>query len=132
MKSRKKKGSPVATICNFDRDKDAVSSACQVCRVLDLEHAISSTCCDATRLPSDLTQFDAVYLAALVGEDSTTKLKILAELVQRMKPGAAVLIRSAHALRVLMYPVSIHGTSSGRSSQRTLTTESRRLRSPTN
>lgn len=50
--------------------------------------------------------FDAVFLAALVGMDTSSKLAILEELVRKLKPGALVVARSAKGLRGVLYPVS--------------------------
>ena len=53
----------------------------------------------------DLGCFDIVYLAALVGTCSGHKREIMADVVKRMKPGALIVMRSAHSLRRLLYPV---------------------------
>ena len=51
--------------------------------------------------------FDVVFLAALVGIDTCSKLAILKELAKRLKPGTLVVARSAHGLRSVLYPVSL-------------------------
>lgn len=53
----------------------------------------------------DLTGYDLVCLAALVGLDAGDKAAALAHVRSRMRPGATVLARSAHSLRALLYPV---------------------------
>lgn len=49
--------------------------------------------------------FDVVFLAALVGMDTSSKLAILEGLVRKLKPGALVVARSAKGLRGVLYPV---------------------------
>jgi nicotianamine synthase len=53
----------------------------------------------------DLSGFDVVYLAALVGLTQTEKESVLVKVVGGMSVGALVIIRSAHGLRSLLYPV---------------------------
>lgn len=53
----------------------------------------------------DLRQFDVIYLAALVGMNQEEKEDVLIDLVRRMSMGALVVIRTAHGLRNLLYPV---------------------------
>lgn len=48
---------------------------------------------------------DVVFLAALVGMDSTEKLGMLQGLVKRLKPGTLIVARSARGLRSVLYPV---------------------------
>lgn len=62
-------------------------------------------CADASSPEVDLSSFDVVYLAALVGGCSKDKHDIMAAVVKRMKPGGMVVLRSAHSLRRLLYPV---------------------------
>jgi len=49
--------------------------------------------------------FDVVFLAALVGMNTSSKLAILEGLVRKLKPGALVVARSAKGLRGVLYPV---------------------------
>ena len=62
---------------------------------------------DASSADVDLGTFDVVYLAALVGECNRHKQNILADVVRRMRPGALMVLRSAHSLRQLLYPVGL-------------------------
>ncbi len=62
-------------------------------------------CADASSPDVDLSSFDVVYLAALVGSCSKHKHNILADVAKRMKPRGLVVLRSAHSLRKLLYPV---------------------------
>lgn len=52
-----------------------------------------------------LGEYDVIVLAALVGLERTQKLKILDHLAINMRPGAALLLRSAHGARSFLYPV---------------------------
>lgn len=55
----------------------------------------------------DLKSFDVVYLAALVGSTKAQKGEIISDIAGRMRPGAFLVLRSAHSLRSLLYPVPI-------------------------
>ena len=93
---------------NVDQDALAISSSKKLCRALGLTGSkMSFQCADAGSTDVDLSTFDVVYLAALVGGSSKHKQKILADVVKRMRPGGLVVLRSAHSLRRLLYPVGI-------------------------
>lgn len=51
-----------------------------------------------------LSGYDAVVLAALVGETPSAKAAILERVSRSMRPGALLLARSARGLRTLLYP----------------------------
>ena len=51
-------------------------------------------------------EFDVVFLAALVGMNTKSKLAILKALAEKLKPGTLVVARSARGLRSVLYPVS--------------------------
>lgn len=62
--------------------------------------------------PGDLTAFDAVYVAILVGETEKQKKELLLGIVKRMKRGAVVITRGSRGLKGLIYPVSgVHKSS---------------------
>lgn len=63
-------------------------------------------CIDAKSKKLELVDFDVVYLAALVGMNTQAKNDVVMDVVSKMKPGALLMLRSAHSLRGLMYPVS--------------------------
>lgn len=101
-----------ASCCNIDSDLKAIQISKSLCDILDFgEDGMSFRC---TKVGSgdkenvDLYKFDVVCLAALVGETQCQKQQILARVVQSMRPGAMMLLRSAHGLRSLLYPVSCH------------------------
>lgn len=52
----------------------------------------------------DLKRFDAVILAALVGENSADKQAVIHHLHKQMRPKALLLARAAHHLKTLCYP----------------------------
>ena len=62
-------------------------------------------CQEAGRSDYDMREFDVVYLAALVGTTQKEKEGILISVVGRMREGALLVIRTAHSLRTLLYPV---------------------------
>lgn len=96
------------TCHNVDQDMQANISSSKLCRALGHDQGVM-TFQQATAGNSDVdySRFDVVYLAALVGECSRQKLRILVDIVKCMRPGAVVVMRSAHSLRCLLYPVSI-------------------------
>lgn len=53
------------------------------------------------------TQSQVVFLAALVGTDTHSKIAILASLAARLRPGCLVVARSAQGVRSVLYPVSM-------------------------
>ncbi len=93
---------------NVDLNPQAIEYSINVCRALG--HAADTMCfhcADASSDNVDLRTFDVVYLGALVGGCSSHKLSILASMIKRMSPGTLVVLRSAHSLRRLLYPVRI-------------------------
>jgi nicotianamine synthase len=53
---------------------------------------------------SSLKEFEIVFLAALVGADRAEKRRIVRHLAAHMRPGALLVVRTAHQLRSLLYP----------------------------
>lgn len=70
---------------------------------------MSFSCEDVSPNPAtkatEWSQFDVVFLAALVGMDTASKVPILAHLARKLKPGTLVVARSAQGLREVLYPV---------------------------
>ena len=54
---------------------------------------------------SDLSEFDAVFLAALVGQTQSEKETLLLEIVSKMAPGSILVVRTSWGLRTCLYPV---------------------------
>jgi nicotianamine synthase len=52
-----------------------------------------------------LTEFDVVYLAALVGSTQEEKEVLLINIVGKMRERAILVVRSAHGLRRALYAV---------------------------
>ncbi|MEJ2859885.1 nicotianamine synthase family protein [Actinomycetospora flava] len=85
-----------------DLDEEAVVLGGAVARALGDDVTVAQG--DALAL-DDLTGYDLVCVAALVGLAPDDKAAALAHVRARMRPGATVLARSAHSLRGLLYPV---------------------------
>ena len=96
----------LVTVHNVDQSLEAVSCSLKMCRALGYPaKTVSFQRADAGRVDVDLRAFDVVYLAALVGECCKQKQSILSSVVKRMRAGSFLLLRSAHSLRKLLYPV---------------------------
>ena len=94
------------TCHNIDQDATAIRTAVTLCGALGHSSKTMRFQRASAGSPDvDLARFDIVYLAALVGGCSRHKREILTHVVKRMKPGALVVMRSAHSLRRLLYPV---------------------------
>lgn len=102
---------PSAKVHNIDRDSAALSISQDLCVRLGYADRMSFSCAEVSAEGDgeDATQwdtFDVVFLAALVGMDTSSKLAILGGLVRKLRPGALVVARSAKGLRGVLYPVS--------------------------
>lgn len=93
---------PGVTVDNLDRDVAAIEVSTRVAKVLDLE-GVSFRTVDVGP-GTDLSGYDLVVLAALVGSTCEEKRRVLAGLADSMAPGALLLVRSARGLRTLLYP----------------------------
>ena len=94
------------SILNLDNDPTAILQSSKLCSVLGhTEETMCFQCADAMTSTVDLSHFDVVYLAALVGTCYEHKLKVIANVAKTMRPGALLLLRTAHSLRGLLYPV---------------------------
>jgi SAM-dependent methyltransferase len=90
-----------ASVVGLDRDATAIALARQVADRLG-STAVRFEQADAADV--GLTGYDAVVLAALVGETPSAKAGILRKVAASMRPGALLLARSARGLRTLLYP----------------------------
>ena len=88
-------------VVGLDRDPAAIALARQVTTRIG-SATVRFEQADAADV--DLTDHDAVVLAALVGETPSAKAAILREVAGAMRPGAVLLARSARGLRTLLYP----------------------------
>lgn len=80
-----------------------VSPFCILCATLPGPQSAPQkfVCAAATDAAMDLSAFDVVYVAALVGMSAVEK----EDVVRKMKRDALVVLRSAHSLRALLYPM---------------------------
>lgn len=102
----------------LDRDPTALAAAERVAHRLDgdpdvgavAERVAGRVGCRTLRfrqvdaMDADLSAYDVVVLAALVGTTPTGKSTILRRMARGMAPGALLLARSARGLRTLLYP----------------------------
>lgn len=99
---------PDASVCNIDRDAGALRVSQKLCQELRYGERMSFVCEDIA-FPStngtDWFSFQVVFLAALVGTDTESKMAILTALAGKMSPGSLVVARSAWGLRGVLYPV---------------------------
>jgi len=97
------------TIMNFDRDQKCIQESRAFCRAIGSQADGMEFCCaDARNLPRDLTDFDVVYLAALVGSTAEEKAKMVNYVAQQMRVGALMIIRSVQGLKKCLYQVRYH------------------------
>ncbi len=94
------------SVLNIDHDPSAISQSQRLCSRLGSKgRGMEFLCSEAGSEDCDLTDFDIVYLAALVGTRQEEKEKFLVDMVKKMKHGAILVVRSAHGLRKVLYPV---------------------------
>ncbi|KAK9719507.1 hypothetical protein K7432_004752 [Basidiobolus ranarum] len=92
-------------IDNYDIDLEALKiSSALVSQLPDVQEQLLFHHEDVSNI-QDLKNHDVVYLAALVGLVPTEKQKIVRQLWKAMRPGSYLVLRSAHSLRTLLYPV---------------------------
>lgn len=102
---------PSAYVHNIDRDPSALSISKSLSAELGYAGRMSFACVDVSVQQDEIkdatkwNEFDVVFLAALVGMDTISKLAILQGLATRMKPGTLLVVRSAKGLRGVLYPV---------------------------
>ncbi|RAR02611.1 nicotianamine synthase [Stemphylium lycopersici] len=119
---------PTAHIHNIDRDATALRLSAALCGKLGFEKRMSFTCEDVTadsevavqgegeekeegetesssETSPSWTQSQVVFLAALVGTDTHSKIAILASLAAKLRPGCLVVARSAQGVRSVLYPI---------------------------
>ena len=98
---------PGLRIVNIDHDPAAITVSARLCATLPGTQSAPQkfVCAAATDGAMDLGAFDVVYVAALVGMSAAEKEDVVRRVVRRMKRDALLLLRSAHSLRALLYPV---------------------------
>lgn len=104
LRSTAMKYDPV--IVNIDQSAEAICQSSDLCERLGQRgDGMEFICAEAESTQTDLRGLDVVYLAALVGRTQEEKESLLAMIVRQMDPGSLLVIRTAHALRGLIYPV---------------------------
>ena len=92
---------------NIDHSEEAIAQSASLCEKLGKgDECMEFLCSSAGDAMQSLEGFDVVYLAALVGATREEKEELLVQVAARMREGALLVIRSAHGLRTLLYPVS--------------------------
>ncbi|KAL9030642.1 MAG: hypothetical protein Q9196_001252 [Gyalolechia fulgens] len=94
------------TVDNFDCDPWAIAKSSDLCRHTGYrQEEIGHHCVDVESEDYDLRSFHVVYLASLVGITRERKQGAIIRIMMQMSPGALLVLRSAHSLRSLLYPV---------------------------
>jgi len=99
---------PTAHILNIDRDTHALQTSQELCESVGCGARMGYASDDVSTLLEggpDWKSFDLVFLAALVGMNSSSKISILASLASKLTPGTLVVARSARGVRTVLYPV---------------------------
>ncbi|KAH5106895.1 hypothetical protein HBI46_101220 [Parastagonospora nodorum] len=97
---------PSSTVHNIDRDATALSVSKTLCQKLGYDRmTFSREDITAQESKTKWEDFDVVFLAALVGCDTASKISILKSLAQKLTVGTLVVARSAKGLREVLYPV---------------------------
>jgi hypothetical protein len=92
-------------VLNVDYDEAAIAASLSLCLALgETGRGMEFICAEATSAEKDLAEFDVVYLAALVGMSQGDKEGIVLQVVDRMRPGALLVVRSSWGLRTCLYP----------------------------
>jgi nicotianamine synthase len=110
---------PNAIVHNVDRDTSALQISERLASKLGYGKKMSFLSEDVSVEQSDAVsngekfkeektnwkEYQVVFLAALVGMNTSAKLAILTSLAAKLEPGTLVVARSARGLRTLLYPV---------------------------
>lgn len=96
--------SDVAKVHNLDIDVDAISIASELVSAIGKSQVIEHHQCNGLDY-TGFAQADVIFLAALVGCNHEQKLLFLQKIYDQCEPDTAVIVRSAHSLRALLYPV---------------------------
>ncbi|KAK4235197.1 putative nicotianamine synthase [Achaetomium macrosporum] len=92
-------------VLNVDYDEAAIAASLSLCLALgETGRGMEFICAEATSAEKDLAEFDVVYLAALVGMSQGEKESIILQVVDRMRQGALLVVRSSWGLRTCLYP----------------------------
>lgn len=110
------------TLMNIDRDDEALDLSRRLCQALGTRGTGMEFLCadlgavakhkhkleidEMTKSEHGLQDYDAVFLAALVGEGQEEKEDMIEKVAGQMKEGSILVVRSADGMRALLYPVS--------------------------
>jgi hypothetical protein len=98
-----KQAEPV--ILNVDYDEAAIAASLSLCLALGEQgRGMEFICAEATSPAKDLSEFDVVYMAALVGISQVEKEGIMLQVIGRMRKGALLVVRSSWGMRTCLYP----------------------------
>jgi nicotianamine synthase len=100
---------PLVSITNIDINARANQQAQDLCTSLGghLLTGMKFVDAEAGSNDVDLTEFDVVWLAALVGAGQKEKEEILVQVVEKMKKGSLLVMRGAWGLRGVLYCVRL-------------------------
>lgn len=91
-------------IHNIDRDASAIELSENLCQALGRHGEGMRFVCDSAGSDGyDLSSFDVVYVAALVGRSPAEKEQVMLSIAGKMKPGALLVVRSAWGLKTCLY-----------------------------
>lgn len=92
-------------VLNIDHNESAIAASLSLSMKLgDESQGMEFICTEADSTAVDLREFDAVYLAALVGLSQAEKEDILISIADRMRDGATMVVRTSWGLRSCLYP----------------------------
>ncbi|KAF2155444.1 nicotianamine synthase 3 [Myriangium duriaei CBS 260.36] len=95
----------VTKVTNIDNCQAAIDASQAMCDRLAIPPTSMLFCqAEAGDLGFDLSQYDAVYLAALVGATQEQKERLIESVVSRMRLGSLLVTRSCQGLKTLLYP----------------------------
>jgi nicotianamine synthase len=93
------------SILNIDRDEEAINASSALSSKLGAQaQGMHFMQANADSAGYDLTGFDVVYLAALVGDCQSEKENLLVNVARRMRTGALIVVRTSWGLRTVLYP----------------------------
>jgi nicotianamine synthase len=100
---------PLVSITNIDINARANQQAQELCTSLggNLLTGMKFVDAEAGSNDVDLTDFDVVWLAALVGAGQKEKERIVVQVVGKMKKGSLLIMRGAWGLRGVLYCVRL-------------------------
>ncbi|RZC50150.1 hypothetical protein C5167_018571 [Papaver somniferum] len=91
---------------NYDIDRSANALASNlVAADPDLSERMLFHDTDIMDVTTGLSDYEVVFLAALVGLNKEDKRKVIDHLAKHMAPGSLLMLRSAHGARGFLYPI---------------------------